>query len=164
MAKSSSSFSLFKFDPPECLAGAGMKVLDRSAFTKVFQVPALRIDTKLCSVFLKQLRNNLLNQPRMKNIMPDTQGEKSKKILLLNPDKKMSEWSSEERELVHSQGAEETMFDLVLGYEHWTADQVLRALLPVQITEVPSSFETIGHIAHVNLRDAHLEYKEIIGE
>lgn len=42
-------------------------------------------------------------------------------------------------------------------------DHVLRELLPAEI-EVPSSFETVGHIAHLNLRDQHLPYKHVIGQ
>jgi hypothetical protein len=30
--------------------------------------------------------------------------------------------------------------------------------------EVPTSFETIGHIAHLNLRAEHEQYKHIIGQ
>lgn len=66
-------------------------------------------------------------------------------------------------EFVENQGAEKTTHDLVLGYEHWTTEQVLRAVLPPEINEIPSSFETIGHIAHVNLRDSQLDYKHLIG-
>ena len=29
---------------------------------------------------------------------------------------------------------------------------------------IPSSFETIGHIAHLNLKDEHLPFKHIIGQ
>ena len=42
------------------------------------------------------------------------------------------------------------------------ADQVLKELFPAG-AEVPSSFETIGHVAHVNLRDELLPYRRIIG-
>lgn len=38
-----------------------------------------------------------------------------------------------------------------------------QALLPANI-DVPQSFETVGHIAHVNLREEQLPYKLIIGQ
>lgn len=39
----------------------------------------------------------------------------------------------------------------------------MQRLLPAGI-EVPSAFETVGHIAHLNLRDEALPYKKLIGE
>jgi len=51
-----------------------------------------------------------------------------------------------------------------LGFEYWTAEQILRAALPPSIIEITSSFETIGHIAHMNLRDKQLPYKALIGQ
>jgi hypothetical protein len=36
-------------------------------------------------------------------------------------------------------------------------------LLPEGV-DIPGSFESIGHIAHLNLRDEHLPYKHIIGQ
>jgi len=41
--------------------------------------------------------------------------------------------------------------------------QVLEAILPEGMI-VPSSFETVGHIAHLNLRDEHLPYKKLIAK
>ncbi len=52
---------------------------------------------------------------------------------------------------------------VTLDHTHLTTDQILRKLLPSNI-EVPSSFETIGHIAHLNLRDEQLPYKKIIAD
>jgi len=149
------------FNPPKSVRGA--KILNREAFKTIINLPALRIEAKKCSLFLKNLSKCLLNQPRMRNIVPDTSA-KDKKILLLNPQKSLDTLEKQDREFVESHGAEETTYEMVLGYEHWTAEQVLRAVLPDEITEVPSSFETIGHIAHVNLRDSQLDYKKLIGK
>ena len=149
------------FNPPKSVSGA--KILNREAFKTIINLPALRIEAKKCSLFLKNLSKCLLNQPRMRNIVPDT-GAKDKKILLLHPQKSLDTLEKQDREFAESHGAEETTYELVLGYEHWTAEQVLRAVLPDEITEVPSSFETIGHIAHVNLRDSQLDYKKLIGK
>lgn len=99
----------------------------------------------------------------MRNIVSDST-ETTKKILLLYPQKSLNALEEQDREFVQSHGAEETTYELLLGYEHWTAEQVLRAVLPAEISEVPSSFETIGHIAHVNLRDSQLDYRKLIGK
>lgn len=148
------------FNPPKTVRGA--KILNKDALKTIVNLPALRIEAKKCSLFLKNLSKSLLNQPRIRNIVPDTNA-KDKKILLLNPQKSLGTLEKRDREFAESHGAEETTYELVLGYEHWTAEQVLRAVLPAEINEVPSSFETIGHIAHVNLRDSQLGYKTLIG-
>jgi len=149
------------FQPPSTVQGA--KILNKDAFRTIVNLPALRIEAKKCSVFLKNFSKFLLNQPRLRNIVSDANG-KDKKILLLNPQKSLEDLNEKDREFVENQGAEKTTHDLVLGYEHWTTEQVLRAVLPAEINEIPSSFETIGHIAHVNLRDSQLDYKHLIGQ
>lgn len=52
---------------------------------------------------------------------------------------------------------------VVLGYNCLSAQQVLRRLLPEGV-EVPTSFECVGHIAHLNLREDQLPYKAVIGQ
>lgn len=42
-------------------------------------------------------------------------------------------------------------------------EDILRSILPDTI-EAPSSFTTIGHIAHLNLKEEHAPYKHIIGQ
>jgi tRNA (guanine37-N1)-methyltransferase len=54
-------------------------------------------------------------------------------------------------------------FDLEFDYRHLSTEQVLRQLLPAGV-EVPSSFETVGHIAHLNLREEVLPYKKLIAQ
>ena len=152
------------FSPPNRVKG--MKILNREDFKTVISVPALRIEAKKCSLFLKNLSKCLLNQPRLRNIVPDNSGETltTKKIILLHPQKTLDALEEPDQEFTRTHGAEETIYELILGYEHWTAEQVLRAVLPAEISEVPSSFETIGHIAHVNLRDSQLDYRKLIGK
>ena len=41
---------------------------------------------------------------------------------------------------------------------------MLRELLPKEIEPVPSGFEVIGDIAHMNLTGKTLDYKNIIGQ
>lgn len=41
--------------------------------------------------------------------------------------------------------------------------QILEDLLPKGMI-IPSAFETVGHIAHLNLRDEHIPYKKLIAK
>jgi tRNA (guanine37-N1)-methyltransferase len=54
-------------------------------------------------------------------------------------------------------------FDLHLTYSHFTMDVVLKRLLPPEIV-APVAFEVAGNIAHFNLRDEMLPFKELIGQ
>ncbi|KAF4392693.1 hypothetical protein G4B88_029432 [Cannabis sativa] len=52
---------------------------------------------------------------------------------------------------------------LTLFYDYWQMDEILEAMLPNDII-IPSAFETVGHVAHLNLRDELLPYKKLIGK
>lgn len=60
-------------------------------------------------------------------------------------------------------GVELVKCRLTLFYNYWQMNEVLEAVLPKDLT-VPSAFETVGHIAHLNLREEHLPYKKIIAK
>lgn len=45
----------------------------------------------------------------------------------------------------------------------WFVPRGVQRLLPPGL-EVPCSFETVGHIAHLNLRDELLPYKHLVGQ
>ncbi|XP_015578856.2 tRNA (guanine(37)-N1)-methyltransferase 1 isoform X1 [Ricinus communis] len=61
---------------------------------------------------------------------------------------------------------------LTLSYNYWQMNEVvekasyshvLEALLP-EGAIIPSAFETVGHIAHLNLRNEHMPYKKLIAK
>ncbi|XP_064984422.1 tRNA (guanine(37)-N1)-methyltransferase 1-like [Musa acuminata AAA Group] len=52
---------------------------------------------------------------------------------------------------------------LTLSYDYWQMSELLEALLPDGMT-IPTGFETVGHIAHLNLRDEHQSYKKLIAQ
>eukprot|EP00252_Welwitschia_mirabilis_P019171 TRINITY_DN4376_c0_g1_i2.p1 TRINITY_DN4376_c0_g1~~TRINITY_DN4376_c0_g1_i2.p1 ORF type:complete len:460 (+),score=83.21 TRINITY_DN4376_c0_g1_i2:582-1961(+) len=52
---------------------------------------------------------------------------------------------------------------LTLFYDYWQMHEILEELLPKGMT-IPSSFETVGHIAHLNLRSEHLPYRRLIAQ
>lgn len=52
---------------------------------------------------------------------------------------------------------------IVVGYKAWGVEHVLRSLMPENVY-VPTSFETVGHIVHLNLREEHEPWKFLIGE
>ncbi|PON86673.1 SAM-dependent methyltransferase TRM5/TYW2-type [Trema orientale] len=52
---------------------------------------------------------------------------------------------------------------LTLFYDYWQMNEILEAMLPKGMI-VPSAFETVGHIAHLNLRDEHIPYKKLIAK
>lgn len=41
---------------------------------------------------------------------------------------------------------------------------LVQKVVPQDVREVPHAFESVGHIAHLNLRDELLPYKHIIGQ
>lgn len=52
-----------------------------------------------------------------------------------------------------------------LDYDYWQADDILSAVLPEHlVADSPAGFTMVGHIAHMNLREEYLPFKEIIGQ
>lgn len=74
-----------------------------------------------------------------------------------------SKLPEEMRGYLQSNGFEAVPHVLRLRYDHFNAEFILKKILPEGM-EIPSSFETIGHIAHINLRDEHKGYEKMIGQ
>ena len=52
---------------------------------------------------------------------------------------------------------------ITIGYQNQPVTRILTKLLPSEAQPPPSSYEQIGHVAHLNLRSAHLPYGKLIG-
>ncbi|XP_024965037.1 tRNA (guanine(37)-N1)-methyltransferase 1 isoform X1 [Cynara cardunculus var. scolymus] len=90
----------------------------------------------------------------------------STRLLLLDhrhADKSMDELPEAIKACLTGSPFELVRCKLTLFYNYWQMNEILEALLPKGMI-VPSSFETVGHIIHLNLRDEHLPYKNLIAK
>eukprot|EP00877_Chromochloris_zofingiensis_P003489 jgi/Chrzof1/13140/Cz07g21120.t1 len=137
-------------------------VLDREAFQQVVSVPALRVPTKQCHELMKKFRGFTYDKPKTKCIVHDGQRQGTR-LLLLREELTLTGLSEELQRLLQQEQFEWDSYSLKLEYSHMPADAVLKTLLPTGM-DIPSSFELVGHIAHLNLREEQLPYKTIIGQ
>ncbi|KAI8593599.1 guanine(37)-N1-methyltransferase [Geranomyces variabilis] len=174
-------------------ANKGLASLNRALFSRKLALVALRVPPAACARAMKELpRGTILDFPRLRGIVDDPRSATAQsmtgaattakppiasKLVLLSPAVAAAGGSSDGGRNGHNGdelpanvakfardvGAEVTEYVLTLDYEYWTAEQVLRSILPDDI-EIPASFETVGHIAHLNLRDVFMPYKHIIGQ
>ncbi|KAJ3284231.1 tRNA(m(1)G37)methyltransferase [Borealophlyctis nickersoniae] len=144
----------------------GMIVLNKDAFKQTLELVALRVDAAKSGPAMSALKGGtLLGVPRLRAIVDDPT-DPARRLILLNPtvqDTDIEKLPRNAQEFARTHGAEVMRYRLELNYDYWNSDQVLRSILPDTL-EAPSSFETIGHIAHLNLRDEYQPYKKIIGE
>ncbi|KAJ9476855.1 tRNA (guanine(37)-N1)-methyltransferase [Pseudozyma hubeiensis] len=122
------------------------------------QLPLLTKDEKVMPY--------LFNAAGVRYVQPHPNGDPSQRILLLNvpsssstPDIIVSTISQHNLEHIPS-------FDLSLGYDNLSSDQILEALLPSTIVSadgVPTGFTIVGHIAHLNLLPTYLPFRYLVG-
>lgn len=143
----------------------------KEQFKKKLVLTAVRVPKQSTNQYMKLLSKHLFNQPRLRNVVADGSNPDSR-LLLLEASVTEADLESLQMggdpprtlsELITAEGLEITTAVLDVDYSYWPAHTVLQRLLPEGI-EVPSSFETVGHIAHVNLREELLAYKHIIGQ
>lgn len=129
-------------------------------FAETIQHPALLVPARRTAEIRKELSHVLMHRPRTKNIYSYDQDKSLRKMVLhLNPDVYDDPVV---QQVMQNDNAKPCTFTLQTSYSDWTAEQVLKKLLPV--SEIPCAFETVGHIAHVNLREETLPFKHIVGK
>lgn len=146
---------------------AAVPALDKAKFSSVVKLTAVRVEARKTAAAMKALGGSLLKMPRVKTVV-DMGGSSPHRLVLLAkqfaPDKEGIDGLPEEhRDFVKSQALSTETYELRLGYDDLGVDEVLRELLPPHL-DVPSSFESAGHLAHLNLRDGHEPYRFLIGQ
>ncbi|KAJ1877544.1 tRNA(m(1)G37)methyltransferase [Coemansia sp. RSA 486] len=143
----------------------GMKELDRAAFSLTIPVVALRVPTKTVGRIKAEISSDILKVPKLRNVVNDSKSNEFKILLLDSAISSTDLTGASEKlhNLVKQDKLEAVNHQVILDYEHWSADEILKAVLP-DSNEAPTSYEQIGHIAHMNLRDQYLEYKTLIGQ
>jgi tRNA (guanine37-N1)-methyltransferase len=191
-----------ELEPP---INRNMRDLDRAFFKKGVPVIAAQIEARQTGELLKAsvLRPHILDLPKITNVVRTNDGDEGKRLLLLGTsgpgafsfglafglcDTKqvLDHLPSEVKEYLNSKGATLVSHSIELDYDYWTADQILRAVLPPELGEgSPTAFSINGHIgrpenldskniwfspqllhpkAHMNLRDEYLPYRFLIGQ
>ncbi|XP_041809662.1 tRNA (guanine(37)-N1)-methyltransferase [Chelmon rostratus] len=153
------------YRPPQEVRG--MTSLDREAFTKTITVPALRVPTGVLNKVAKSLRKSAIQRPGLPRVVQDKEESSDYRLVLLDPHKVSSpgSFSEAEAEALRSFGVADELqyYELQLNYHNLKSEEVLEAVLP-QGQDVTSGFSRVGHIAHMNLREHQLPYKNLIGQ
>jgi len=128
--------------------------LDRAMFRTVVNCIGVRVKAQDVTAVQKALgKKSLLAIRNVRNVVSDGENHR---VVLLDPASNKGE--DELKRILSGIDFEAKDHTVEVGYEQLQADEILRKLLPSEI-EVPSGFETIGHIAHFNLRPEHEPYK-----
>ncbi|KAG7238497.1 hypothetical protein INR49_030770 [Caranx melampygus] len=148
--------------PPEV---RGMTTLDKDAFKQTITVPALRVPTRVLNKVIKSLKKSTIQRPGVPRVVQDTEQNSDFRLVLLDPHRvsSKSSFSETEAEALRSFSVPEELqyYELQLTYDNLKSEEVLEAVLP-QGQDVTSGFSRVGHIAHMNLRDHQLPYKNLI--
>lgn len=144
-----------------------MEKLDESKFEQRLDLWALRIPRELASAVTRLLRSGyLLDKPRVKPVVEDPESDKNRLVVLSERIQKpdLSDMTQHVLDSLKKLCSVDVVpYTLTLGYSYWSADHVLKQILPAGV-EIPSSFETIGHVAHLNISDDLLAYKDVIAK
>lgn len=143
---------------------------DRAQFDVVFTVPAIKVPPRSLSTLIKALQGSLLEVPKIRTVV-SIPGDDSHKLARLSTRFSsvaaadvLGKLSPQQQQAIADAGGELTTDEVTMGYDNLGVDEILRRLLPSSIRDVPSSFELVGRIAHVNLRDEQLPYRYLIGQ
>lgn len=126
--------------------------IDKRLFVVKHTVPAIRCASSQANEIYKRAikDGHVLNIPRVKSVIKDA----SECLVLLCKDATgMSSVA----------GLATETYELCLDYDYWTAEEILQSILPDDVI-VPTSFEQVGHLIHLNLQEEHEPFKFVIAQ
>eukprot|EP00946_MAST-07B_sp_MAST-7B-sp1_P001255 g1255.t1 len=164
-------------------AQLGLELLDRDSFRVNVPCAAIRVPCRSCGDIIKALEGAVLRIPKIRPVVPDPEAPSTMRFVLLGSHVTASrspEGSSEGNRFFLNgltkvqAGALQRFLDAGTAsvvpkasyeknYSMLTASEVFRRLIP-SAKEWPASFETAGHVAHLNLRAEMLPFKRLIGQ
>ena len=121
-------------------------VLDKAVFSRALPLVCFKIKKESCTKYQQAFKGHLFDRPRMKRIY-DVPGEPTCRFILLS--ETLSSADTLPPALLQfnkEQGGVLGQYELSLGYDDLSVDEVLTRLLP-DVSEVPSC-ECSGHRMH----------------
>lgn len=135
-----------------------------SVFEEKIIHPALIVPAKQTASLRNRLSHVMMHRPKIKSVYPVDGDASVRKLVLQNlpNDKNVYEDPVVQQVFQESSDVAKSTYSLHLTYPDWTVEEVLRKLLPLR--EIPSAFEMVGSIAHINLREDALPFQYMIGK
>ena len=143
----------------------GMKELDKTLFNTTITLPAVKCKAKSCGKFLAAYKDVLFKRPHFKKIIDDPVTGKANKLMLLHPNiHTTADLNETQTQLLASESGEfQESNTLSITYDDFTFNEIIHSILPGDC-ETVTAFETVGHIAHVNLKEHLHVFKFVIGK
>ena len=135
--------------------------LDRTRFTQEIPIKALCLPAAQTQTLLQSLSSFLFNRKGFPKVA-HLPGDSTQNLLLLRQD--LTEIPS----AISSLNLPIVNYTVKMTYENLSygsvyLEEVMKMLLPPDVT-IPTGFETVGHLAHFNLSEPQLPYKNLIGQ
>ncbi|CDW90618.1 UNKNOWN [Stylonychia lemnae] len=132
-----------------------MRLINR--FDRDVTYPAVILPVREISAFQKAFYNNLIQVPKLKTVLAIEGSQDKKKVLIARKSEAIDKYVNE-KEYEYSEEK------VQLTYQNLSMNEVLKELLPPDVGEVPSGYETVGDVAHMNLMGKLFDHRYVIGQ
>lgn len=131
------------------------EAIDYAPFLRKLTLPYLRVPKTQTSAWREKLAKYMLREKGFNEI--DNSNKDYNKIYL-------SETFTQQQLNSIDPNAQPLQTETIqASFEHIAYSDILRQILPPEVT-VPTSFESLGHIAFLNLKPEHFDYRYTIGK